>query len=129
MSYTSINRCANDAAFIARVQACAAQQGQADPIAAAQEWRWPIAAHPLAEAAYEAAIQVSNPAPGADPTVITDAMILEAVNKILDPVGGTPPIEPPIEPPIDPDLLPHPEHPIVFPPEATHPIVLPEEEP
>ena len=80
MSYASINRCANDAAFQGRVTACAAQEGASDP-SAWMMWylRWPVAATPDIAAAYEYALAASNPEPGSDETVITDAMILSAV--------------------------------------------------
>jgi len=79
MSYGTINECVNDQAFVGRVQSCAAQEGAADPIMAAQTLRWPVASASDIEAAYASALAGGNPDPGGDPAVITDQMILSAV--------------------------------------------------
>lgn len=86
MSYTTIHRCANDEAFQARLEACAAQEGAENPnYAMSVLLRWPVSSHTDIEAAYEYAINAGNANPGGDPTVITDAQILAACQPILKP--------------------------------------------
>jgi len=79
MSYSTINQCAQDAAFVGRLNACAAQEGADDPPATAWRLIWPVASAADIAAAYESAVLAGNEAPGDDPAVITDAMILSAV--------------------------------------------------
>jgi hypothetical protein len=79
MSYSSINRCNNDSAFIGRLTACIADEGAADPYAEVNRIRWIVCAADDIESAYEFGINSNNPDPGGDPTVITDAMILSVV--------------------------------------------------
>ena len=79
MSYGTINQCANDMEFLGRVTACAAQEGAADPEKAADQLRWPVATSSDIEAAYASGVAGDNPNPGGDVAVITDEMILSAV--------------------------------------------------
>ena len=79
MSYNTINVCANDQAFIGRITAAAAQEGVADPPWTAAEIRWAVSAKSDIEAAYASALAGGNPNPGGDESVITDGMILSAV--------------------------------------------------
>jgi hypothetical protein len=79
MSYATINACANDDAFRGRVTACAAQEGATDPDAAWYQVRWPVSSAGDIEAAYASAVAGQNPDPGGDEAVITDQMILSAV--------------------------------------------------
>ena len=79
MSYASINRCANDASFLGRITACIADEGNSSPYEDTERLRWVVAAADDIEAAYESALTGDNPDPGGDPAVITDAMILSAV--------------------------------------------------
>lgn len=89
MSYESIHRCAYDEAFLARVEACIAQEqggagtgstGEAvSPAALLEPMRWAVATAGDVEAAYESAIAAGNPNPGGDPAVVTDGMILASV--------------------------------------------------
>lgn len=80
MSFGTINQCANDEAFLGRVTACAAAEGATDPPTVAWfHYRWPVAAASDIEAAYASALAASNPDPGGDESVITDGMILSAV--------------------------------------------------
>ena len=91
MSYSSLARAATDPALQSRTGAAAQQEarngsgvgtpfgdaivaGTADLYAA---FSWPVALN--SEAAYESAIAANNPDPGGDPTVVTDGMILAAV--------------------------------------------------
>ena len=79
MSYSTIYACANDAAFTGRLTAAAAQEGRTDPPSSAYALRWPCSAAADIEAAYASALAAGNPDPGGDPAVITDQMILSAV--------------------------------------------------
>lgn len=67
----------------ARITACAAQEGIADPEPWVHETRWEWAAAPGWAAAYESALVSGNPDPGAAPDVITDGMILAQVQAML----------------------------------------------
>jgi hypothetical protein len=79
MSYSSINRCAGDQAFQGRVTACAAQEGATSPNSAMYQLIWSVCSASDIEQAYAYALDSGNPDPGGDPTVITDGMILSAV--------------------------------------------------
>jgi hypothetical protein len=80
MSYTSINQCAIDPAFMARVTAAAAAEGATkQPDTVMYEIRWAVAVASDVAAAYESAVAAGNPNPGGDPAVITDGMILSSV--------------------------------------------------
>lgn len=79
MSYATIQKCANDSAFSGRVMACAAQEGAADPNSAVWKLIWPVSARSDIEAAYASALAAGNPNPGGDEAVISDQMILSAV--------------------------------------------------
>jgi hypothetical protein len=85
MSYNTINQCANDMAFQARVTACVAQEGKTDP--QPQSWMykviWGVSGRSDIEAAYASALAADNPNPGGDESVITDLMILGAVQQEL----------------------------------------------
>lgn len=79
MSYNSINACANDLGFQGRATAAYAQEGATDPNAAYWQHRWALAADPSIEPPYESALAAGTPDPGIDEAVITDAMLLAAV--------------------------------------------------
>jgi hypothetical protein len=79
MSYSSINTCANDPSFLGRLTACCADEGAVDPHGEMGRLRWVVASADDIESSYEYALNADNPDPGGDPTVITDAMILSAV--------------------------------------------------
>lgn len=101
MSYTTINKCANDPAFRDRLLSCIAQeQGvleQAPNPARYQEpFRWAVAGATDVEAAYASALAALNPNPGGDPAVITDQMILSHVQASWDAVTAAPPTGPPL---------------------------------
>lgn len=83
MSYNSIFACANDNAFQARVTACAAQEGADRPNEAMYQLIWPVATRTDIEAAYASALAADNANPGGDESVITDQMILGAVQAEL----------------------------------------------
>lgn len=97
MSYSTISACSKDEAFVSRITACAAQEGAASPEGAAYQLLWPICTRSDIEAAYASALAASNPNPGGDESVITDGMILSAVQAELpgivtpgSPTGITP---------------------------------------
>ena len=85
MSYSSINQCANDSVFQGRVTACCAQEGADSPQSAMTQVIWPVSSATDIEAAYESALTANNPSPGGDASVITDQMILSAVQANLSP--------------------------------------------
>ena len=51
----------------------------------AQQQPWALSAQPGWDAAYASAIAAKNPAPGADEAVISDGMILAAVQALRPP--------------------------------------------
>lgn len=79
MSYASIYQCANDQEFLGRLMAAAADEGAADPFGESNRLKWPVSSTDDIEAAYASALAAGNEHPGGDPTVITDGMILSAV--------------------------------------------------
>lgn len=68
-----------------RVIACAALEGLASPVQWAVDHSWPLAAQPGWGAAYASALESNNLNPGKDEAVITDSMILAAVQSIRSP--------------------------------------------
>ena len=86
MSYSSMSKCANDSSFRARVSACCAQEGSPTPETVMPFVIWPVASKSDIEAAYESALAAENPDPGGDSSVITDEMILSAVQSSMPPL-------------------------------------------
>jgi hypothetical protein len=83
MSYSTINVCAHDTAFLGRLTAACAQEGNDNPTLTAQQLIWAVSAAADIEAAYASALAADNPDPGGDESVITDQMILSAVQANL----------------------------------------------
>lgn len=89
MSYSSIAAAAQDAQLRLRIAACVAQEGhagqtlQTGALMRADSLQWQCCAEPGWGPAWESAQITGNPSPGTDPGVITDAMILSAVQKHL----------------------------------------------
>ena len=83
MSYNTIHQCANDQAFFARVTACCAQENEPNPTSTATDIIWSISTASDIEAAYASALAAENPNPGGDEAVITDQMILSAVQSAI----------------------------------------------
>ena len=84
MSYSTISRCANDQAFLARVNACIAQEQGAknqpvNPGLLLQEMSWAVASASDVESAYASALAAQHGNPGGDQSVISDGMILANV--------------------------------------------------
>jgi hypothetical protein len=86
MSYASQADLSNDRDFLERVAACAAVevpvQNGVPPLAWAERNVWLVAASPGFAAAYESAQVALVPRPGRDPAVISDSMILAAVQSL-----------------------------------------------
>lgn len=85
--YNDVALLAADAGFSQRVTACYAAEtlddaAADDPVAWAQRNRWQIAAQPGFGDAYASALAGGVEHPGTDPAVISDAMILGAVQAI-----------------------------------------------
>jgi hypothetical protein len=92
MSYNSQAALSQDGDFRNRIAACAAVETDNDIQATA--WAdahiWEIAAAPGFADAYASALAAEVPRPGADESVITDAMILSAVQAIVAEQAATP---------------------------------------
>lgn len=83
MSYSSIANMADDVALNRRLTAAAAQEGKTKPYEDwVQQWRWDLASTPGWAEAWDSALAGGNQAPGDDPGVITDGMILAAVQPM-----------------------------------------------
>jgi hypothetical protein len=83
MSYNTIAQSANDYDLLRRVAASAAQEGvEGDAIQWANEHIWQVVTASDIEAAYASALIALNPAPGKDESVVTDGMILAAVQPL-----------------------------------------------
>jgi hypothetical protein len=82
MSYWDVSQMSQNSDLAARVCACASQEGKPDP----QAWAWnhmlQLAASPGWEQAWASAGASGNEAPGRDPGVISDGMILSAVQPL-----------------------------------------------
>lgn len=85
MSYNHIANAAQDSDLRRRVAACFAQQttGTEQPEALASVHMWRIAADDDIAAAYAYAVDTEVPNPGRDEAVITDAVLLAAVQTVL----------------------------------------------
>lgn len=82
MSYRTQAILAKDADLLERVAACAATQGIVNPVTWAYENQWKLSAEPGWDTAYSAAVNSMYKHPGNSEDIITDAMILTAVNRI-----------------------------------------------
>jgi hypothetical protein len=109
MSYNSLYQQVTDQNLMHRIEAAAHQEAINNPAeaesdfglalrggyaSAAQVFGWPVSV--ATEAPYEYALNAGNPNPGGDPSVITDADILSAVQanwppEWPPPAAGTPP--------------------------------------
>lgn len=100
MAFYDVSLLARDQDFLSRVSACYAQEtplGQltTDPHQWAVQHQWDLASAPGFGDAYASALASDNPAPGQDPSVITDPQILSAVQTLMN--TGAPVVEPPPE--------------------------------
>ena len=82
MSYSDVAALHEDTDFGRRVVACAATEGADNPQTWANTNLWAVSAAPGFGDAYASALASGVERPGNDPAVITDAMILGAVQAI-----------------------------------------------
>jgi len=84
MSYHTQAQLSEDLAIRQRVAAAAAKEGLVapHPFTWATERMWEIAAEPGWDDAYSYALAAGNPEPTVDPAVISDGMILSAVQTV-----------------------------------------------
>lgn len=83
MSYATIFKSSTDQELYGRIIACCADEGAEQPANVAGVVVWPVVTAADVAAAYESAVLAGNEHPGADPAVITDGMILSAVQANL----------------------------------------------
>lgn len=92
MSYNDVAQMATDGHLRERIAACAATEGVHDPHP--REWadrhQWRLAGSPGWASAYSYAVLSNKETPGKDETVITDSMILAAVQALRNEIGETP---------------------------------------
>jgi hypothetical protein len=86
MAYSDIALLNSDNDFILRTRACASTEGESDPVAWTNEHMWQVSGAPGFGEAYGYAVMNGHPRPGNDVSVISDGMILSAVQAI----NGTP---------------------------------------
>ena len=98
MSFNSVAALAVDPDFKARVAACYATEEDATSGITPNTWtdlyQWNIASAPGFGDAYAYAVANGNERPGYDEAVITDAMILSAVQALLTLLEPPPEVEP-----------------------------------
>lgn len=82
MSYSIQADLADDGFLRRRVTACAASEGETAPEEWAMQHRWALSASPGWASAYESAIANEIEKPGDSPAVISDGMILAAVQQL-----------------------------------------------
>jgi len=82
MSYLAVADMAEDHNLNRRMTAAAAQEEIQDPDVWVRENRWYLASQPGWDAAWDSAVASGNDDPGSDASVITDGMILSAVQAI-----------------------------------------------
>ena len=85
MGYWDIAQMSADVDLTSRVAACAAQEGVPDPRQWAADNVLLLAAEPGWADAWASAVAAGNEQPGRDPAVITDGMILAAVQAAAAP--------------------------------------------
>jgi hypothetical protein len=83
VSYFTISQMSHDPDLHERVSACAAQEQPDNPVQWAADNMLLLAAAPGWDAAWSSALAAGNPAPGRDEAVITDGMILAAVQAAV----------------------------------------------
>lgn len=93
MSYSTVNQSTKDQALVARIEAATVSEAWNNPAAGATDYgqnvqasyanamrmNYPVCVSSDVEAAYASALAAGNPNPGGDESVITDGMILGAV--------------------------------------------------
>jgi len=89
VSYNTIVKMAQDLDLRLRLIAAAAQEQDENPADWVDRNRWNIVARSDWNAAYEYAVLTGNPTPGHDEGVITDPMILSAVQARIADIAAT----------------------------------------
>lgn len=92
MSYRTQAILAQDNKLMTRAIACAATQGIMNPDSWVWAHQWVLSSEPGWDAAYSYALNAKNDSPGDDEAVISDGMILSAVQAIM----AAPPVAPPL---------------------------------
>ena len=87
MTYAAMAEMARDEDLLARVTACAAEQGADSPEYWTHEHRWQIAAQPGWASSWDYAHAAGVARPGWDAGVITDGAILASVQALMGRVG------------------------------------------
>lgn len=82
MAFSDIALLSGDGDFINRTRACVTTEGESDPVGWSMANQWQMAAAPGFGDAYASAIVNGINRPGNDPSVISDAMILSAVQAL-----------------------------------------------
>lgn len=82
MSYNTVAQMSRDFDLKERVAACASTEGEREPVAWAEANMWRLAGSPGWDGAYFAAVDAKRDEPGRDEAVITDSMILSAVQAL-----------------------------------------------
>ena len=99
MTYNAIAAAAQDQHLRSRIAACIAQETPTDtrhPIALADQIQWRVVAAPGIADAYSYAVLTEVENPGKDEAVVTDLMLLAAVQPLL--VAPEVPVQPgPVE--------------------------------
>ena len=92
MSYLAIAQMQQHPGLRQRITACCAQEGAADPEQTMNDIMWTVCASAGWDEAWDYAVALAIQAgpqnatdPGMDPAVITDAMILSAVQPLIQP--------------------------------------------
>ena len=93
MSYNSIALMADDNDLRLRIKACVSKEGDRDGQAWVTQNMWLLAATPGWDDAWDSALQVGIGRPGYMPNVISDNMILAAVQALK--LSQQPPVSPP----------------------------------
>lgn len=83
MSYKAQAILSQNDQLMMRVAACASTQGIKAPVGWAFDRQWELSAQPGWAQAYASAVAANVQQPGNSETVITDAMILSAVQAIM----------------------------------------------
>jgi hypothetical protein len=82
MTYAQIVAAARSVSLMDRITACAAQQNINNPVTWTRDNTWRLAAQPGWDAAWASAVAGGIEDPGANEGVITDGMILSAVQSL-----------------------------------------------
>lgn len=83
MSYLTQSKIAADSSILLRLTACAAIEGVEHPSEWVNTRVWQVATQPGWHEAYGDALAAGGTDPGADEAVITDGMILSAVQSLI----------------------------------------------